>query len=90
MGNETNTRRWKTYLVLHFGTANGNKPSEIAKKLEEEGFESSLGTVDFVYDWKDKEPSKQEVLELADKVSEVLGGTGAVFNLDTNDEHIQY
>ncbi len=75
---------WKTYLILHFGTANGEKPSEVAEKLEEIGFETSLGPVDFIHKW-DKEPAKEQVLELADKISETLEGTGAVFNLDTHD-----
>jgi len=80
-----NKENWKTHLVLHFGTKNNKKPSEIAKELSKIGFESSLGTVDFVYEWEDKEPSKEDVLGLADKVSEILEGTGSVFNLDTHD-----
>jgi dihydrodipicolinate synthase/N-acetylneuraminate lyase len=75
---------WKTHLILHFGTDNIKKPSEVAKKLEEIGFETSLGPVDFIHKW-DKEPTKEHVLELADKVSEKLQGTGSVFNLDTHD-----
>lgn len=84
MENESN-KKWKTHLVLHFGTKNNKKPSKIAEDLKQVGFESSLGTVDFIYDWQEEKPSKQDVLELADKVSEILEDTGAVFNLDTHD-----
>ena len=86
MENNRKDRTWKTHLVLHFGTKNTKKPSEIAEELSKSGFESSLGTVDFVYDWKEKVPEKEEVLQLADKVSETLEGTGAVFNLDTHNQ----
>jgi len=73
---------WKTYLVMYFGTGNGSA-TEIAKKLELLGFNSSLGPVDFIHEWPN-EPSKSEVLALADKVSATLKGTGSVFNLDTH------
>ncbi|HKL23889.1 MAG TPA: hypothetical protein VJ912_00990 [Candidatus Nanoarchaeia archaeon] len=85
MGESNKNRKWKTHLVLHFGTSNTKKPSQIAKELNKVGFNSFLGTVDFVYTWKEKKPSKEEVLELADKVSEILKSTGSVFNLDTHD-----
>lgn len=75
---------WKTYLVMYFGTGNG-QPSKLAAKLESLGFMTSFGTVDFIYDWGEREPTKDEVLFLADKVVEAIGGSGAVFNLDTHD-----
>lgn len=75
---------WKTYLVLHFGTAGGKKPTQIAKELENLGFKTVFGSVDFIYEWK-LEPSKQTVLELGDKVSNLLSGSGSVFNLDTHE-----
>ncbi len=75
---------WRTYLVMYFGT-NGVKTSEIAKKLGKLGFETKLGGVDFVYEWKEKVPAKEDALALGDKVAEILGGSGAVFNLDTHD-----
>jgi hypothetical protein len=75
---------WKTYLIMYFG-ANGVKPSDIAKKLEALGFVTMFGSVDFVYDWKGKEPTKSEALALGDKVAGALQGSGAVFNLDTHD-----
>jgi len=84
MENKEKFRTWKTHLVLHFGTKNNKKPSEIADELNKLGFDSSLGTVDFVYEWQKRNPSKEDVLELADKVSEILEDTGSVFNLDTH------
>lgn len=70
----------KTYLVMYFGTE--MPASEVAKKLETLGFETHYGPHDFIYDWG-KEPSKEDILALGDKVAEALKGSGAVFNLDT-------
>lgn len=75
---------WKTYLVMYFGTK-GVSPEEIAKRAESIGFETKFGPFDFVYDWGDKTPSKEEVLALGNKVADVLKDSGAVFNLDTHD-----
>ena len=75
---------WRTYLVMYFGTVNG-KPSDIAKKLESLGFTATFGTVDFIYDWGNKEPTKEEVLNLADRITLEIKGSGAIFNLDTHD-----
>ncbi len=75
---------YKTYLVMYFGTK-GLPATEIAKRLENIGFETKFGPFDFVFDWKDREPAKAEVLALGDKISETLKDSGAVFNLDTHD-----
>lgn len=74
----------KTYLIMYFGTE-GMLASEVAKKLKELGFETSYGPYDFIYEWGDKQPTKEEILVLGDKISESLKGSGAVFNLDTRD-----
>ena len=74
---------WKTYLVIHFGTRN-SKPSQIVKNLEDLGLSTTLGPVDLVYKWEN-EPTKEQVLELADKISETLNESGSVFNLDTHE-----
>ena len=83
---KTNLRMesWKTYLVMYFGTDNGIGPSEIAKRIESLGFKTTLGSVDFIYDWNAK-PTKEQILTLGDKVAKVLKESGAVFNLDTHD-----
>jgi hypothetical protein len=74
---------WRTYLVMFFGTEDGN-PSKIVKALEKVGLASSLGPVDFIYEWLEK-PTKEEVILLADKIADALRGTGCVFNIDTHD-----
>lgn len=74
---------WRTHLVMYFGTGDG-KVSDVVKKVESLGFTSALGPVDFIYEW-DSEPSKEEVLALADKLCAALKGSGVVFNLDTHD-----
>ena len=75
---------WKTYLVMYFGTKSVS-PQEIARRAEALGFETKFGPFDFVYDWKDKVPAKEDVLVLGNKVAEALKDSGAVFNLDTHD-----
>jgi hypothetical protein len=69
---------------MYFGTK-GVKASEIAKRVESLGFETSFGSVDFIFNWKDKQPSKEDVLAMGDKLAKALEGSGAVFNLDTHD-----
>ena len=72
---------WKTQLVPYF---NGNERiSEIIKRVETLGFKSALGPVDFEYTWK-KEPTKQQVIELANKLCDILKNTGTIFNIDTH------
>lgn len=68
---------------MYFGTE-GGKATEISKKLESLGFRGAFGPVDFTYEWANK-PSKEQVLNLADKVMVALKDTGSVFNLDTHD-----
>jgi len=75
---------WRTYLVMYFGT-NDTMPSEISKKLESLGFSTSIGSVDFIYDWNGRKPAKDEILDLADKLVKMLDGSGVMFNLDTHD-----
>ncbi|MBD3247613.1 hypothetical protein GF378_03265 [Candidatus Pacearchaeota archaeon] len=72
---------WKTYLILYFGT-DGKKPTDTAQDLENLGFSTEFGSVDFIYSWEEK-PSKEQVLGLADKVADALAESGAVFNIDT-------
>ncbi len=74
---------WKTYLIIYLGT--GARVSEVVKKVETIGFKSQFGPVDFVYNWGESEPSKEQVFALGDKLTESLNGSGAVFNLDTHD-----
>ena len=43
-----------------------------------------MGPVDFIYEW-DKKPTKEDILELADKLTENLKDTGVMFNIDTHE-----
>ena len=74
---------WKTYLVMYFRSGK-EKASEVVKKVEMVGFKTTFGPVDFVYEWKYK-PTKEQVLELGDRLSRALRGTGVVFNIDTHE-----
>lgn len=74
---------WKTFLVVYF-SANNESVSETINKIESVGFNSSLGPVDFTYYW-DSEPTKEQVIELADKLNEALKNSGAIFNIDTHE-----
>lgn len=73
---------WKTYLVMYFSSE--STMSEVIKKVEAAGFKTTFGPVDFVYEWKSK-PTKEQILELGDKLSKALKGTGIVFNIDTHE-----
>ncbi len=73
---------WRTYLVMYF--TGEEKITEIVKKVEAIGFKSSLGPADFIYEWDERQPSKEEVLSLGDKLCVSLKGTGAVFNIETH------
>lgn len=70
-------------MILYFGTKD-RKPTEIAKILSDIGFESYIGSVDFIYQWGEEQPSKEKILELADKIVETLKDSGAMFNIDTH------
>ena len=74
---------WKTYLVMYFKAGN-EKVSETIKKVESVGFKCKVGPVDFIYEW-DKKPTKEDILELADKLTENLKDTGVMFNIDTHE-----
>ncbi len=74
---------WKTYLVMYFNAGKA-KASEVVDKVESVGFKTNFGPVDFDYAWEEK-PSKKEVLELADKLTEALENTGVLFNIDTHE-----
>jgi len=63
--------------------AGDEKASDVVKKVESVGFECTVGPIDFIYQWK-KEPTKTEILNLADKLTTALRGTGVMFNIDTH------
>lgn len=75
--------KWQTHLVLYFGTENGLSMKELVKKVEKLGFSSALGPVDFIKVWN-KEPTKEQIFDLGDKIKAELKGSGVIFNLDTH------
>jgi hypothetical protein len=64
-------------------SSEGSLASEITDKLRDLGFETSLGSHDFVYDWKDKDVPPTEVIKFVDKVQTQLKGMGVKFNATT-------
>ena len=74
---------WKTYLDMYFKAGN-EKASEVVKKVESVGFKTTFGPVDFIYEWQ-KQPTKEQILKLADRLSEALKDSGAMFNIDTHE-----
>ena len=75
---------WKTYLIMYFGDA-GTKLTDVVQKINDLGFYTRLGSFDFAYKWGEEQPTKEQVLELGDKISESVKGTGVFFALDTHD-----
>ncbi len=71
----------ETYLRVTFHTE-GGKPSEIAARLEEFGFQPTQGNYDFVYDWRSA-PTRDQVLDLADEVGRLLKGYRVLFEIET-------
>lgn len=76
---------WKTYLIMYFGTNGNMKMTKVVEKVESLGFSSALGPTDFVYDWGEAEPKKEDVFDLGNKLLEALHGSDVTFNLDTHD-----
>lgn len=71
----------KTYLSIWFNT-NGEKPSEVMKKLETLGFKASRGNYDHVYDWG-KVVETDDILRMSDSLQKTLKGSQVLFKLET-------
>ncbi len=71
-----------TYVTLYVA-ADGEKASEIAGRLKEMGFETTLGNHDFAYRWKEKGVTPETVLNFVDRVQSKLRGTGALMQFTT-------
>ena len=69
---------------MYFRTDGEYSIADVSEKVEELGFESALGPTDFIYDWKDKEPTKEDLFKLGDKLIETLKDSKVTFNLDTH------
>ena len=71
----------KTYLSVWFNT-NGENPSNITKKLAKIGFKPIRGNYDYEYDWK-RTASVDEILNIGDKLQQMLKGSNVLFKLET-------
>lgn len=70
----------KTYLKLQF-SSNGEFPSIIIKKLEEQGWRPILGERDFVMNWGFGESLGSAYLEKLDELHRTLKETGVNYTL---------
>ena len=71
----------ETYIDL-FLNADGEKASEIQRRLRELGLKPAVGTHDFMYDWQGIVDA-YEIIAFADKVQEHLKGTGVILKFNT-------
>ena len=72
----------KTYISM-FISSEGAKASEITKTMTDLGFRTTLGSHDFVYDWKDKDKAPEEVVNFIDSVQNKLKGMNIRFSIAT-------
>lgn len=71
----------KTYLTITFNSE-GGRPSEVAERLYQLGFNAVQGNYDFVYDWGSNADVK-EILWFGDKIHTMLKGYNVLFKLET-------
>lgn len=72
----------KTYVTVTI-SSEGEKASIIAERFKKLGFKSTLGTHDFVYEWKEKDVVPMRVINFVDKVQEKLKGMNVLLNFTT-------
>ena len=72
----------KTYVTVTINSE-GEKASIIAEKFKELGFKSTLGTHDFVYEWKGKDIAPVQVINFVDRVQMKLKGKNVLLNFTT-------
>ena len=70
---------------MYFGTNGNMNMTEVVKKVEGLGFSTAFGPTDFVYSWGEKEPNKEDVFDLGNKLLETLHGSDIKFNIDTHE-----
>jgi len=72
----------KTYLTITFNSE-VSSPSEIKTQLMNLGFKAAKGSYDFVYDWKKKEVTIDELVWFADKIHASLKNNNILFQIET-------
>ena len=71
-----------TYVTLYVA-ADGDRASEVTRRLKEMGFETTLGNHDFAYRWKDRDVTPETVINFVDRVQSKLKGTGVLMQFTT-------
>ena len=71
----------RTFVVVTF-SSEGGSASQVVNKLIDMGFETTLGSHDFVYRWE-KDATSQNVIELVDKVQSKLKGLNVLLQFAT-------
>jgi hypothetical protein len=74
--------KMRTYLTVTL-SSEGGKASEITNKLADLGFDTTLGSHDFVYEWKDKSISADQVINFIDQVQSKLRGMQVLISATT-------
>jgi hypothetical protein len=72
----------RTFVMVTF-SSEGGSASQVVNRLMDMGFETNLGTHDFVYHWGKKDVSEQAVIELVDKVQNKLKGMQVMLQFAT-------
>ena len=72
----------RTYITVTI-SSEGAKASEINERFHELGFSTTLGSHDFVYDWKEKSLTADQVINFIDKVQTKLKGMNVMISATT-------
>lgn len=72
----------RTYVTVYVWSE-GEKASEVADKMKEMGFRTTLGTFDFVYEWQQRNVPSAKIIEFVDEVQAKLNGSGALLHFTT-------
>ncbi|MFO7618429.1 MAG: hypothetical protein R6W91_02055 [Thermoplasmata archaeon] len=72
----------RTFVMVTF-SSEGGSASQVVNRLIDLGFETNLGTHDFVYHWGKNDVSEEAVIELVDKVQKKLQGMQVMLQFAT-------
>ena len=72
----------KTYVTVTLNS-DGGLASEVTDTILDMGFNSTLGSHDFVYDWGAKDITPSQVIDLVDNVQKRLKGKNVLLQFAT-------
>ncbi|MDO9537251.1 MAG: hypothetical protein Q7J68_02915 [Thermoplasmata archaeon] len=72
----------RTFVVVTF-SSEGGSASQVVNRLIDMGFETMLGSHDFVYNWE-RDANPENVIELVDKVQKKLHGMNVLLQFATS------